>query len=210
MDLDTTVFACSDPDVVAGYLAHVQLEQDLLNLAVEEGKERWRRLPMVTRGEVVTAVIGLALREHDWTYEASYARHKAQREADGEAFWGFNPDRFEPVVIPDGWRKRAKDTHLSPPLKGSSDAIKAAQDYCRRWRMESVRGYLQRVHGAPAHHFAGLRLITIGADVKEDRLWIISGKGYAVGDERFQPVPLSEYVAMRERNPAVQSDEDAA
>lgn len=212
MNLDTTIFTCDDPAVVEAYLAHAQLERDLLNLAVEESKDRWRRLPMISRGTTRNNVLGLAIREYDWSYEESYERYKAENPD----AWGFSPDRFEPVVIPDGWRRRVKDDYLSPPLKktrtgwtGTQDDAEAARDYCRRWsQVETPRGYVERVHGAPHMHFAGLSLITIGLDVKEDKLWVIAGKGYEVKDERFVSTPLSEYVAMRERNPSTEEDED--
>lgn len=207
MNLDSTVFACDDPDVIAGYVAHAQLERDILNACVEEAKERWQRLPMVQRGTTRTTVLGLAVRPHDWSWEAARDRYRASQPED-RTLWGFDADRHDPVVIPEGWRKRVKDDYLSPPLKGSSEAILEARAFLRKYSCESVRGYLERVHGAPHVHFAGMRLITIGADVKEDRLWIIAGQGYEVKDERFVQVPLSEYVAMRERNPRPETDEE--
>lgn len=207
MNLDSTIFTCDDPAVIEGYLAHAHLERDLLNLAVDEAKERWQRLPMIVRGRARNEVLGLSVRPYDWSWEEARDRWVA---ADPEnKRWWWNADRHDPVVIPEGWRKRVKDDYISPPLKGSSPAIKAAQDYCRRWsKVETLRGYLERVHGAPVHHFSGLRFLTTGADVQEDKLWIISGPGYEVADERFKPTPLSEYVAMKERNPEPKTDEE--
>lgn len=208
MDLDSTIFTCDDPDVVAGYTAHAQLERDLLNLAVDEAKDRWQRLPMIERGRERDVVLGLGVRPHDWSWEEARDRWVAS-DPENHKRWWWSADKHDPIVIPEGWRKRVADDYISPPLKGSSDAIKAAQDYCRRWsKVETLRGYLQRVHGAPINHFAGMRFLTIGADVQEDKLWIISGPGYKVEDERFKPTPLSEYVAMVERNPKSKDDEE--
>lgn len=207
MDLDSMVFVCSDVDLVAGYVAHAQLSSDLRNACVEEAARLWNRKPVGYSRDEREHITGISRRPIDWDW---ISRRKDWAAEQGLDPYHYSEERDPKLAPPPGWRKLVKDDYLTPPKKGSSPEILEARAFCKRWTHESLRGYLKRVAGIQPIHFAGMRLITIGCEVEEDKLWVIGGKGYEIKDERFQQVPLSEYVAMRERNPRQEvEDEDA-
>lgn len=163
----TRIFQLS-PEASIAYLAWMKKHQrEVSKCRREVLKATGHEAALFDHGQYIY-MAGISINPPNW-WETETARKKAEAEAKGEEYrhWGFG---HKDAPIPPGWRKRVKDDFLCPPLKGGGPEADAARALLAKWRrVESPRGYMQRVHGIKAQFFAGLSFITIGIDVLDEK-----------------------------------------
>lgn len=188
---DDTIWTTSDKALVKRYRKLAKEHRNAINLCVEECLAGWNRLPMWITHHEHASMIGLALREKDFDWSA--AQKRIAKERGYTSHFGVNVPDDAP---PPGWRKRVKDDYFSPPLKGGGDDADLTRALVRRYtNVPNVRALLVEC-GAKPYHFAGLRFITAGMDLKKGTIYVRQGPGYEIKDDRWQPMKLSEYLAL--------------
>lgn len=193
MSDDDSIWTTSDKGLIKRYRQIIKAEVAAHNLMVEECTAGWNRLPVAYVRGAYWGMAGIALRTIDHDEREEAWREERRKAEPNRSYFGLMP-KDDP---PPGWRKRVKDDFFTPPLKGGGLDADFARELMRRYRsVPNARSLLHECGVKQVEHFEGLRLITPGVELKKGVIYVRSGKTFVIPDDRWQPMKMSEYLAV--------------